>query len=276
LRNKIIVPVDLTPASKNAFLYAVALASELDLEVEILPMIDQHLYVEESLRENFYGFKENSLSATVASFYGDALYQEGLDALDVAVKINMIPHTLVFDKSFPKRKDVDLVIFGIEKNNRYAYRMSQNLAFEISEQFGCDALFIPVERKFMSVDSILFISDYDFADIPLLKQWEEIGVNNDAKFHFIFGTGLSPIHESKNEIYKKIFKAGIPDISFNISFFTNQELEDAIKSYIDEANIDMVVINKPEMPDLLKSGSYMNEFNRPVLISNPVILLKVR
>lgn len=275
MKNKIVVPIDLTPASKNAFLYAVELASKLELEVEVFPLLEQQLFVMESLRESFYGFKEKSLMMEVSAFLSKALSGKEVSP-DVKIKINMTPYASVFDEKFPTKNDANLVVFGIETNNRYAYRLSQRFALEISKKLDCDALFIPTDRVFRKVEKMLFVADYDFADIPLLDQWQEIGENIDAEFHFLFGTGECLPAQTKEEIYHQLFADGSPDVSFQLSLYPDYELEAALKSYIDEADIDMVIVHKPGLTSFLKPLLESEEISQPILISSLVVLLKVR
>jgi len=253
MKKKLIVPVDLTPASKNAFLFAIELAKEFDLEIEILPFLKHQAFVESTLSEKFYGLREVGMARGTSIFLKKWLRESGRENLDLAIKINMIPVA-----SLNSRNDIFMIVFGIESNNRYAFRITQKKALELADILDCDALFIPEKTPFRGFEQFLMVADYDSVDVSFLNQLKEISEQFDSVFNFMFNVGDDEINDLEERIYRNMFFNSVPDFSFEISFFNRYELEDAINESARINDIDLIVMN---------SEGYSN-LNRPVLFPN--------
>lgn len=264
MKKKLIVPVDLTPASKNAFLFAVELAKEFDLEIEIFPFFKHHAFVESTIAERFYGLRKVGMAREIGIFLEKCLEENDKRNIDLVINVNMIPLASL-NSCY---NDISMIVFGVESNNRYAYRMTQKKALELADLLDCDALFIPDKTTFRGFEQLLMVADYASVDIPLLSQLKEISEQFDSVLNFMFNVGDEKITDSQEVIYRNIFLNKVPDFSFEISFFNCSELEDAINESTKMNDIDLIVMNNEGSVELSKRKFLSENLNRPVLLPN--------
>lgn len=137
MKEKIIIPVDLTPASKKAFILAVKIAEIYDFEIEIIPMIRIESFVMNTIRQDFYGHKKMGRSDVISNFLIAGLIENEMPTPDFAIKIDMAPGKYFFSKKKYLRNDVVMVLFGLENNNRYEVNVSKDIALQLAEKMGC-------------------------------------------------------------------------------------------------------------------------------------------
>lgn len=94
---------------------------------------------------------------------------------------------------------------------------------------------------------VLFIADY--ATITSNEMYHFQVLKEKLVFfpHFLFLTEKSLFPESQEKTFLKLFESGIPDYSFEMSFFNRNNSQSAIKNMVAEKKIDLIIFQDLEI-----------------------------
>jgi nucleotide-binding universal stress UspA family protein len=246
MKKKIIVPIDFSATSQNAYLYARELAKHYGSSIEIV-----HAYM-------------GSFSADESSFRPGKTTRKILqEQLDDFVRLypssgesNIMTDVEVSTKiiqGFTVKSIVELsidestlmIVMGSTGESEIVDRIIGRISSEVAQKAYCPVLLVPKGAKFFGYKNILYASNYESADEFILKQILNFNKIFSAALHFIHVSRSSKSKRfdiTEEKIFEELFKDGEPSFSFNLAIEKADSVMKGLFQYGEENNIDLIVL----------------------------------
>ncbi|MEM9548963.1 MAG: universal stress protein [Bacteroidota bacterium] len=245
--DKIIVPVDFSDVSTNAFMYGHRLATDLGAVVKALHVYlptSKELYESTVVEVDFVEMRRGLLTNFVNEFdkdwAGDIMTTSIIDG--------------EFRTGFPGEEILDsiednaaeMVIMGSTGDSGAIKKWFGSVSTKIMNEASCPVLLIPEKARYTGVNNILYAYDDIELDKTLIDQLAEFSLKLDATLHFVHVDDK----EQPNPGYylKELFQDKFPDHKIEISSMYNPEITAAIEEYSKLNSIDIIAIGTRNRP----------------------------
>lgn len=245
-QTKILVPIDFSPCSENALIYAYFMADKIDATIEIL-----HVTIFDTPPLDYPTFTaiatdEKIKMARVRMNESTERVRKRLEfSPDIETDIEVgIPDTMIVEVAV--RDDADLIIMGTQGENSMWDKFLGSTTVDVLKHASCPVLVIPEKARFREEMVIGYATDFSAAD-PF-EIWKA------SKLFQPFQSEVIVVHLNDKQEYlekeiaemKAYFAENAPaiDISFHCIFTEN--MEDDLNAFIDKNNISTMVMFKPK------------------------------
>jgi nucleotide-binding universal stress UspA family protein len=243
----ILVPIDFSQCSMNAFLYAKGLADTLGFSIKLVHAYKSNLNTDIAI--NLYPVKnrEAAILKKMNEFVKDNL--ENSENVTVLIQ-QKIETTAIIGLSTTQEivaltkdeDDIAMVVIGTTGNGNMVEKMFGSISSTVAQRSHCPVVLVPQGAKFKEYENVLYASNYESADENLIDQIVDFGNVFNATTHFV--------HVEKNDIYEtvedtifyKLFEKGDPTFSFNIVNIKNRSVLEGLNQYADENDVDLIVL----------------------------------
>jgi nucleotide-binding universal stress UspA family protein/glutaredoxin len=262
---KILVPIDFSDASANAFAYANKIADKINGTI-----ILAHYY-HPTLESTFTNYKSDAdqklkqmmkpnayLGATIQnSVYVDTVSKSGFAG----------------DEIIEASKNFDLIIMGTSGAGEGIKKWLGSVSTKVSSKSKCPVLFIPPNATFTEINQVMY---------PLKEKMRNF--DDIAWFLESIKPKLHVVHFDTNELHSPMIKEMLgkkstilgSDNSWEVKYQSAQydDVEDGIKKYITEESIDLVILEKGKehfldaMMQKSLTKKLTGRINIPVLVLN--------
>lgn len=264
---RILVPIDYSEASINAFETAVNIAERNSALLYILHVRDTISNEEESYPKE----KINGVSDAMA---GRMLIQRGVQ-LKVIFAEGLVGHVII--KTIQENK-IDLVIMGTHGTSGFREYFIGSNAYYTIKRSGCPVLLIPEEGKWLEFDKILFpirpaafsFKLYQFIDDVIRQNINHsniqiLDISTDSFEKSMPGLS-SMVQELRNKsAYKNT------DITFRVS--KNINIPDSVLSVADEIKADLIIIS-PGV-DVASKPFFIGPFTQRIINHSKIPVLSI-
>jgi nucleotide-binding universal stress UspA family protein len=224
----ILVPIDFSQCSMNAFLYAKGLA---DTAINLYPVKNREAAILKKMNEFVKDNLENSENVTV-------LIQQKIETTAI-IGLSTTQEIVALTKD---EDDIAMVVIGTTGNGNMVEKMFGSISSTVAQRSHCPVVLVPQGAKFKEYENVLYASNYESADENLIDQIVDFGNVFNATTHFV--------HVEKNDIYEtvedtifyKLFEKGDPTFSFNIVNIKNRSVLEGLNQYADENDVDLIVL----------------------------------
>ena len=240
---KFLVPTDFSETSRNALLYAIELAAELEAksidvvhvflpetagEADFIPPVAQLM---ESRKEMLQTFVRESLKEkeppccpinheVLVGFPGDELTQAS--------------------------EEFDLIVMGTTGQSGILEKIFGSVSSSVSQRAYCPVLLVPHNARFQPVHHIVYASNYESADKEMVDKLAEFNKPFKGHVHFVHvrkdESSPSEFAKAKEDIFQKLFKEGEPDFAFDIAEVINEDVAEGLSAYADEKKADIAIM----------------------------------
>ncbi len=246
MEKKIIVPVDFSEVSYNAYLYARGIARDLDCSLEVV-----HTYKVSYSRSNFASFMAelgtyNSISKALEKFVNTYPQEKGdvMTKLKVATKVvedNAISY--IIEQS--RAEDVLMILMGTDGEHDTVEYFTGSVSSKVAQQAGCPVLLVPDYQTYQSFGRILYASNFEAAKPEMVKRMIDFANLFRASIHFIhvYEKGeTGEFTKTEEEIFQQLFEDGDPAFSFNMASIKSASVQAGLNQYAEENKIDLIVL----------------------------------
>lgn len=244
---KIIVPTDFSFASKDAYLFALAIAEKLKVAVEVV-----HIYSGSFNTRRPYTVKA-----------GMGRYESLMDDLKTFIQIEdktsdilVEPKVAVNYKAIgggtqknlmqlSSEPDTLMLVMGMTGASVSNERIFGSVSREISQKANCPVLLIPKDTDFKGFKNVLFASDYDSVEAQFLRQAVEFSKPFKAMMHFIHVQEENDWDlniELEDRLFNYLFAEGNPTYAFNMATIDAKTVTQGLNQYIEENEIDLAIM----------------------------------
>ncbi len=247
MKKKIIVPVDFSAASHNAYLYARGLAVDYDAVIEVI-----HVYADTpGEKEAEIEAELNDLGKQLDDFV--ALYPQPEEEElrdNVLVKIEVQKKLL---RGLPVKSILrscekllsPVIVMGMTGSHNAVGRFWGTTSSSVAQRATCPVMLIPSGVKYAPLGNILYASNYESAENVLVKQTVQFANIFGASLHFIHVREKDEIEdftETEKRIFEQLFEKGDPTYSFNLASVEAKSITKGLNQYADENNIDLITL----------------------------------
>ena len=246
MKKKIIVPVDFSACSKNAYWYARGLAGIYGAEVEVIHAFQSQAMVEEPYSSKAGKSRKEIAMDNLFSFVQKTPKESGDVLTKVKVSSRLVdggPVQVILEES---QKDSTLmIVMGNTGQHSSLERLFGSVSSAVAQTADCPVLLIPNGQAFQEIKNILYASNLESVQPPMLQQMTQMANTFRAAIHFIH------VRESREKedftktealIFDQLFKDGDPAFAFNMATISSDHPFKGLNQYAEENEIDLIVL----------------------------------
>ncbi len=239
----IVVPIDFSEASLNAYLYATKIAPVLRAKVELVH-INESPFPE--LEESDTSAENAELKKHLLTFsrvYPQQIDRNTLVKIDIEVTILSGSATEIL-LDYSKKTTTGLIIMGATGSHAAVNRLIGDVTLSISQEASCPVMLVPEHAKTRVFERILYASDYESVDEVVIDQIVCFSRQFYADLNFI-QIGEKTEAKDYNQIKKHLFQK-LPyskrKPSFKIASGKNDSTLKDIENYAQAKDLDLIVM----------------------------------
>ena len=267
---KILVPIDFSDVSLNAFVYASEMAKDIRGEIDLLyvnhpsPVVVNGVVVEENFTKNdkiqqLENIAKTGIGEKEREYFDDDLYwmkpvyKEGLAGDEILIA----------------SEDMDIIIMGSTGENNTLKKLIGSISNRVGANAHSPVILVPANCKYTGIDKIVFAYSPTGYDHKALKEVVSIARLYDAEIHLIHvddGTPYEPydINTYLTHMYE--------DINFHHQIISADTICYGITNYADQLEADLIIVSKKKKTlmerlfDKSQSKSTIMKSNIPVMV----------
>lgn len=237
----ILIPVDFSDASRNAFRYAIDFSKQLKPEsiklthvflpettgeVDFIPPVAEIMKSREKMLQAFY----DEMKEAYAPFPCH---------ISTEVKVGFPA-----DELTKASENFDLVIMGKTGDSNLLDRIFGSVSSSVSQRAYCPVLLVPAEARYTNYQHIVYASYYKPSDRDMVEQLMAFNANFNAHLHFVHvrEDEDDSLAEGQAQIFKELFEKGEPGFSFDMAEVENDAVDEGLSQYAHDNGADLVVM----------------------------------
>ena len=243
-----LVPLDFSPHSRNAARYAIALARETGARVLLLHAFDDPLGDADLPA---YGEEGSSLKAPITeAALRQAVGESGHDP-DGPVKVEtrlMRGEILRQILAGAKAEGADLIIMGHSGSSPLQKILFGSITARVMAHAPCPVLAIPEGYVYQPLKELLYASNFDQADGPVLQQLGGLFGDFSYRLHvaYIFDDSGLPLKAADFEPLKEQLldhvAVSLPEVPVEILVCGDKDLVQGLKNQLSEHQGDLLIM----------------------------------
>ena len=278
---KILVPIDFSPESLNAFRYAIQLSDVTGGSIHLLhviPLDYTGLHVPIAVTQNTQSKTEYARKRMV-EFTTEALTEiEAIKQLEKVPDIHSdvrVGTPLFSILQAAERSDIDLLIMGTRGNRKAAIEKLNNLTAKVVKDTRQDTLIVPDTARFSHISRLLYASNYAKEDPyyiwKTLKLLDPITAVIDVVH--ISTKGETNMRENAENLRQYLNENPI-GMQTQLHESTATDIETGILEYADTMGIDLIVMYTPDYGfiDFLFHKSHTKRMSK--LTNTPLLIIR--
>ena len=238
---KIVIPVDFSDVSMNAFLYGHQLATDMGAVVKAL-----HVYFPTS-RE----LSESSVVNVDFKALREDHLNEFVQKLDVDWGSEVLKTALIdgeFRVGFPGEEILEsiednaceLLVMGTTGDSSTIKKWFGSVSTKMMNDAPCNVLLIPEEAKYKEINNLVYAYDDIELDVKVLEKLLSFAQKFDATIHFL--------HVNEDEeidpgfFLKEQILQDYPSSKVKFSMVKSDDVAEAIQDYAKKVNVDVLAL----------------------------------
>jgi nucleotide-binding universal stress UspA family protein len=242
---KILVPLDFSETSDNAFVYALELAKLFKAELVLLHTFDLPIVDSQSMPIN-YATIYDAIELTNFEHFKDKMpmlrtMAEARNAEHVGMNHILMDGDLLFTiKKVVKQENIDFVVMGTRGATGWMDSfMGTNTGAVISD-VSVPVLSVPLEAQYTKIETIAFTTRYREKDIEALQQVLVFAKKMHAKVKCLYvKTAASDVSHEAIKSWESHFK-GFENLEFFI--IADEAIKATIEDFLLSQNIDLLAM----------------------------------
>ncbi len=244
----ILVPVDFSEVSRNAFLYALDLAEFLNAQLKVVHFIHPQIETSDPAVINSIDTIVEARKATLDDFCDGAAATDmnrlvAKELIGREVQIGFSSDGLV---SWSKRKNVDLIVMGTTGKGDAIKRFFGGVAVSVAQKAHCPVWLVPNACQFDGLKNIAYASNYESADYRMLHQIFELASCFEAKVQLVHINRAGQKSDSELEalILDRIFRARLEDTGHQLKVenVDSEHVWEGLYQYANQHASDLLVM----------------------------------
>ena len=249
---KIIVPIDYSSASKNALNYAMEVAPVFNLSIEVVHVYYGLFDTNEPLIIRGGMGREESLLFDM-DYLINVEEEEGSIAVLPTIKIEKRLIQGVPDKEIiklSKQDDCAMIVIGTTGSHGKVGKFFGSISTEVARNADCPVVLVPKEAAFTGIKHILFASNYESINPERITESMNWATAFKSNVHFVHiveeDTDERDFDDGRETIFDTLFAKRDPSVAFEIKNIYAHSVGEGLHDYIEEKNIDLVVMVAPK------------------------------
>ncbi|MEL6588526.1 MAG: universal stress protein [Bacteroidota bacterium] len=242
--NTILVPIDFSPASKNAFQYAVRLAEPFGAKLVLMHAYsvgELDPFVPISMQQALIDAQESVALEYFASLRKEIPTQI-LEKITLDFQIVLgPPATQILYLS--RELNPDLIVMGMRGGNIFAQKILGNTATHVIQRAETPVVVIPEHYSFESIRKIGYATNFESEDIQAISQIQHLADIFQAQIHCIHIRQNGKLaDEYKLDILKSAYQHEFPFHNLDFETVSYDDVIEGLNQYIEDQELDFVVM----------------------------------
>ena len=243
----ILVPIDFSQCSMDAFLYAKGLADTLGFSIKLVHVYSGNLNVDPSINLHSEKNREETILKMMNEFVkvnlenskgSNVLTRQKIET-EAIVGLNTTQQIVNLTSNVD---DIAMVVIGTTGTGNVLDKMFGSVSSGVAQRSHCPVILVPHGTEYKDFENVLYASNYESADKDLIGQIVDFGNVFRATMHFVHVEENDVYETVEDTIFYKIFEKGDPAFSFNIVNIKNRSVMSGLNQYADENEVDLIVL----------------------------------
>ncbi|MFK7773128.1 MAG: universal stress protein [Saprospiraceae bacterium] len=243
----ILVPIDFSPCSMDAFLYAKALADTLGFSIKLVHVFNGNLNIDPSINLHSEKTREETILKMMNEFVkvnlensksSNVLTRQKIET-EAIVGLNTTQQIVNLTMN---EDDIAMVVIGTTGSGNILNKMFGSISSGVAQRSHCPVILVPQGTVYKNFEHVLYASNYESADEDLIEQIIDFGNVFRATMHFVHVEENDNYQTVEDTLFYKIFEKGDPAFSFNIVNIKNRSVLEGLNQYADENKVDLIVL----------------------------------
>ncbi|WP_375585785.1 universal stress protein [Cyclobacterium xiamenense] len=271
---RIIVPVDFSPYSENAFLTASKIATRGDASITCVNVVTSDL--------DWKNLSESEKSKHTEILDLEAEAKDKLKAFIVTHKVKNTPIEAVVEVGVPdqvlvdlaERQKADLIVIGAYGKGYESGKFIGSTTQKVMRQANCPVLGVKKVLDGRAMKKMVFASLFNEASRPAFTRMKPLIKTIGASVYFLFINTPDKFTDSaRAESLMRTYASGQEDLIIHRHIYNHEEAEKGIVAYASEQNAGIIAIAS----NVRKSNSsYQIGVTDTVLFKSDIPVLSVK
>ena len=237
----ILVPVDFSDTSKNAFQYALAYAKKTQANVKLIHVFNSPLDAANPAVLLSLGDQEKRLNEALQQMVTNQMPPNAKVPVTFEAKLGFAVDEII---KYSESKDIDLIIMGTMGEHIALEKVFGTVSSDVSQKAACPVMLIPPNIKFTEIKDILFASDYTATEGHVLDNILKFAKTFDSALHFVHVNDRTDNLDTSPEelIFEKVFASKDPKTPMYFAEVKDFSVVDGLNKYIQNHNIDLLTV----------------------------------
>lgn len=239
---KILVPIDFSAASDNAYSYAMNLAKEMNGVIRLVHVYRPNMQLDpekailttKETKEYF----ENRLEK-YAKQINNSFFEEHRNTPYVVHDIiDGFPGEKLVE--YAKKNKTNLIVIGSTGQSKLSKKILGSVTTQVAHNSECPVLIVPPEVTYKEHKNILFAVNDINLDVPISSYITDMATENST-IHLL---NINPdrLKSYPFEKLRKVIGTEIPSSKMKISTIKSTDVIGSINSYMEENEIDLLAV----------------------------------
>lgn len=238
----LLIPVDFSNASRNAFRYAMELAEHIGAESARLV----HVFLPESSGEADFIPPVNALMETRQKLLDDFL-EDLTDERSGGLPVEVQTELLVgfpADEISTKSEDFDLIVMGTTGDGGVLERIFGSVSSSVSQRAECPVLLVPKSVSYTPIKHMVYASHYDAHHETVVKKLINFNKWFNAHVHFVHVKRKKdiPFRKEQGKLFEELFEKGDPPFAFEMAEVKDDSIVEGLNDYASDHKAQVIVM----------------------------------
>lgn len=285
---QIAVPVDMSPASENALIFACQVAEVFEAEVEAVYAMDSIFDGAALSASGFLVGYRKTMQDEINEFVRKATKKckrKGIPEPALPVKDSgPVVHAKLrtnIEFGYPEEvlmelsERVGLIIMGTTGRGDITRKLFGSVSIYLSKNAHCPVLLVPPDARFAGFRNILYASNFESLDPIAIRQTVEFARRFNAQLHFVHvGQPGEKYVELEKKLFEINYKYADPAMPFIFSKVIASRVVEGLHEYAFENRVDLFIFithDRSFWENLLHhsiSKEMLLHTNMPVLVNH--------
>ncbi len=242
---RILVPVDLSPASENALLFACNMAHLFNANLEVVYVMDSIFEGAKPSPSGFLSSYRKTMQDEVDAFVQKAMEESGVKCPGAPVDHNIngpteqttpwlrtniafgFPEEVLADIS----EQADLLVIGTTGRGNLSRKLFGSVSIAVSQNAKCPVLLVPPQAAYRGFHHILYASNFESLDPLTIKQTVAFSRRFNSQLHFVH---VGQADEKGVDLEKKLFEINYVYSDANMPFIFSKIIGDNVVESLHE------------------------------------------
>ena len=233
----ILVPIDFSITSRDAYRYALKLSESLNAKLTVTHVIQNLVMVSDVMIAPFPLVDRIQIMRDIEQF----ISEEGGSKNEVDIEIlegNVVDVLTELSKS----NKTDLIVIGTTGLSDVLSKLFGSISTELSNKAHCPVVLVPRGAEWQPLEQIMYASNYDSVNADTIKEITNFAINIGADIHFVNVKSYDPVFEIKEKEldWKELFKNLDSNLYYETHTIYGNDTSEELNKYSETNNINMM------------------------------------
>ena len=242
----ILVPVDFSDVSQNAYAYALELATELDAQLKVVHVMHPHFETSSpemvETIDKIVQMREEDLTTFCATVPGDTMDQVvAKEMVEQEVLIGFAADKLI---SLSKTKEVDMIVMGTTGQGDVIKKLLGGVAVDVAKNAYCPVWLIPADCKFRGLKQVVYASNYESADQRMLENLFNFADRFEARVRLVHISERKKKRDPQLEsiLLDQLFRQRMQQSQVQVEYLESDKVWEGLYEFTSINTADLVVM----------------------------------